>query len=307
MINSLFSSTLRRTLMPRSSSLLRPDGVNSQSPVLHTLNAGATFRSLSSDTPEVKVVHVSIEEAKSTTRLALKMIGWDDEDAALQAEIMTAAELCGNNQGLVKMYQPSLMAPSPVSAKPTVERETPTSAVIDANQAPGMLAAVTAADLAVEKAQQSSGPISIVVTRNSSTSSGQLAFYVERMARQGFIGIALANSPEFVAAAQGGKPVFGTNPMAVGIPQAGSSPFTVSQIDLTTMASRSGSNSRPLADFEVNITPSDIEDKDALVELRKPGYGTVATKKGHLQSIIPIAAKDSLSSKCPQVLREVFN
>jgi len=52
------------------------------------------------------------------------------------------------------------------------------------------------------------------------------------MARQGFIGIALANSPEFVAAAQGGKPVFGTNPMAVGIPQAGSSPFTVSQIDL---------------------------------------------------------------------------
>jgi len=71
------------------------------------------------------------------------------------------------------------------------------------------------------------------------------------------------------------------------------------------MASRSGSNSRPLADFEVNIIPSDIEDKDVLVELRKPDYGTVATKKGHLQSII--AAKDSLSSKCPQVLREVFN
>ena len=41
------------------------------------------------------------------------MIGWDEEDAALQAEIMTAAELCGNNQGLVKMYQPALMAPAP--------------------------------------------------------------------------------------------------------------------------------------------------------------------------------------------------
>ena len=39
------------------------------------------------------------------------MIGWDDEDAGLQAEIMTAAELCGNNQGLVKMYQPALMRP----------------------------------------------------------------------------------------------------------------------------------------------------------------------------------------------------
>jgi len=75
---------------------------------------------------EVKVVHVSIEEAKSMTSLALKMIAWDDEDTALQAEIMTAVELCGNNQGLVKqMYQPSLMAPSPGSAKPTIKRETP--------------------------------------------------------------------------------------------------------------------------------------------------------------------------------------
>ena len=90
-------------------------------------------------------VMVSIKEAESTTAAALKKIGWDDQDAGLQAEIMTAAELCGNNQGLVKMYQPALMAPSPGASKPTVERDTPTSAVINANQSPGMLAAVTAA------------------------------------------------------------------------------------------------------------------------------------------------------------------
>ena len=58
-------------------------------------------------------VTVTIAEAQATTKAALKMIGWDDEDAGLQAEIMTAAELCGNNQGLVKMYQPALMAPAP--------------------------------------------------------------------------------------------------------------------------------------------------------------------------------------------------
>jgi LDH2 family malate/lactate/ureidoglycolate dehydrogenase len=73
-------------------------------------------------------INVSIDEAQSMTALALKKIGWDDDDANLQAEIMTAAELCGNNQGLVKMYQPAMMAPSPDAAKPTVERETPTSA-----------------------------------------------------------------------------------------------------------------------------------------------------------------------------------
>lgn len=58
---------------------------------------GSTTPSLSDDSG---VVHVSIDEARGTTAKALEKLGWDAEDAALQAEIMTAAELCGNNQGL---------------------------------------------------------------------------------------------------------------------------------------------------------------------------------------------------------------
>lgn len=202
----------------------------SRSAVLKTYLYGSvsTARSsFSSQAAPAGFVQVPIDEARSMTAKALKMIGWDDDDAALQAEIMTAAELCGNNQGLVKMYNPLMMTPAPGAAKPVVERETSTSAVINGNQAPGMLAAVTAADLAVAKVKASEGPIAIVVANNTSTSSGQLAFYVERMARQGIIGIAMCNSPEFVAAAKGGKPVFGTNPLAVGIPQKGCVPFTV--------------------------------------------------------------------------------
>jgi LDH2 family malate/lactate/ureidoglycolate dehydrogenase len=175
-------------------------------------------------------VQVSIEEALRVTKQALTMIGWDEGDAQVQAEIMVSAELCGNNQGLVKMYQPDLMRPAPNSGKPAVERDTPTSAVINANQAPGMLAAVQAADLAVDKVFKGS-TIAVVTSYNTSTSSGQLAYYVDRMVRRGggdVVGIALANSPEFVAAAPGGKRVFGTNPLAVGVPVANSDvPFTV--------------------------------------------------------------------------------
>jgi len=178
-------------------------------------------------------VTVTIAEAQSKTAAALKMIGWDDEDAALQAEIMTAAELCGNNQGLVKMYNPALMAPAAGTSKPTIERETPTSAVVNANQSPGMLAAVMAADLAVAKLESQAGPISIIGAHNTSTSSGQLAFYAERIAKKGYIGLALANSPEFVAAAAGGKGVFGTNPIAFGIPRANGPPLT---FDMATSA-----------------------------------------------------------------------
>uniref|UniRef100_A0A7S1GNK2 Malate dehydrogenase n=1 Tax=Cyclophora tenuis TaxID=216820 RepID=A0A7S1GNK2_CYCTE len=178
----------------------------------------SAFRHLS--TAEPGFVSVKIEEAQSTTARALRQIGWDDDDANLQAEIMTAAELCGNNQGLVKMYQPQMMAPAKGAGKPVVERETPTSAVINANQAPGMLAAVTAADLAASKVLEGETAVSVVSSYNTSTSSGQLAFYVNRMAQKGLVSVALCNSPEMVAAAAGGKPVFGTNPLAVAVPTA---------------------------------------------------------------------------------------
>jgi LDH2 family malate/lactate/ureidoglycolate dehydrogenase len=227
-MKTILWNNLRRTAVSRSSvarSAVSDGPVYKNNSFLLASSSSYTARSFSS---EVGVVHVPIDEARDTTAKALQMIGWDHEDAALQAEIMTAAELCGNNQGLVKMYQPQLMAPSPNAAKPSVERETPTSAIINANQSPGMLAAIMAADLAVKKVKDSASPIAIVCSNNTSTSSGQLAFYVERMARQGIVGIAMANSPEFVSAAKGGKPVFGTNPMAVGIPQKGSFPFTVS-------------------------------------------------------------------------------
>ena len=205
----------------------------------HAPQVGRSFTSSSSSDastgaaappPVVGCVHVSIEEAQSMTTQALRKIGWDRADAALQAEIMTAAELCGNNQGLVKMYQPHLMAPSRhYGGKPIVERETLNSAVIDARHSPGMLAAVTAVDMAVQKLVAFPHlAVSVVTTHNSRTSSGQLAFYVERAARQGFVCIMACNSPELVAAASGAKPVFGTNPLAVGIPLHDSPyPFTV--------------------------------------------------------------------------------
>jgi len=157
----------------------------------------SSSRLLSSQAPAGTVM-VSIQDAQETTAKALQAIGWDAEDAQLQAEVMTAAELCGNNQGLVKMYQPHLMAPAKGARKPTVERDTETSAVVNANQSPGMLAAVTAADLVAAKLQKGKQTIAIVSTYNTSTSSGQLAFYAERIAKKGWIGIAMANSPEFV-------------------------------------------------------------------------------------------------------------
>jgi hypothetical protein len=196
------------------------------------------FGTGTSTEPEVGMVHVTIDEATEMTTKALRQIGWDEDDAKIQAEVMVSAELCGNNQGLVKMYQPQLMAPSTNVQKPKVTRETAISAVVDAQQSPGMIAAMTASNIVVQKVASTNLPIAIVCTHNSSTSSGQLAHYVERIAKEhNMIGVALCNSPEMVAAAPGSKPVFGTNPIAISIPLADSPhPYTVREIHTQRVA-----------------------------------------------------------------------
>lgn len=110
------------------------------------------------------VVLVSIRDAQTITSLALQQIGWDVDDANIQAEIMTAAEVAGNNQGLVKMYDPYQMVPAATAGKPLIERLTTNSAVVNAHQAPGMLGAVTAADQAVKLLQENPQQAISIVT-----------------------------------------------------------------------------------------------------------------------------------------------
>ena len=60
-----------------------------------------------------------------------------------------------------------------------------------------MLVLSEAMRLAAEKA--SAHGFGIVGTNNTSTSTGCLAYYAEALAKQGNIGVVLAQSPEFVA------------------------------------------------------------------------------------------------------------
>lgn len=86
-----WSSTMSRSQMPQR--------WNSLTTAQTRQYTATTTRRDNGETEASGIVHVSISEARSTTAQALENLGWDTEDAALQAEIMTAAELCGNNQG----------------------------------------------------------------------------------------------------------------------------------------------------------------------------------------------------------------
>ncbi|AFL51179.1 (2R)-3-sulfolactate dehydrogenase (NADP+) [Sinorhizobium fredii] len=59
--------------------------------------------------------------------------------------------------------------------------------------------------------------VAIFSQRNSYT-AGELGYYVRRLAVEGLVSMAVANAHALMAAAAGGKPVFGTNPLAFGAP-----------------------------------------------------------------------------------------
>jgi len=177
-----------------------------------------------------ETVLVGIPEALESTKKALMAVGWGESDAQVQAEIMVSAETCGNNQGLVKMFQPSLMAPAVGSASPVIEKETDTTALVNGMQSPGMLSLKTAVDLAVKKSEKGVASVGVY---NTSTSSGQLAWYAQRAAKEGRVVIIMANSPEFVAAKAGASATFGTNPLAFACPVEGRDPFV---FDMSTAA-----------------------------------------------------------------------
>jgi hypothetical protein len=74
---------------------------------------------------------VSIDDATKITTKALQNIGLDLDDATVQAKITVHAELCGYNQGLVKMYQPDMMKPANNCSKPTLERNSIKSCIVN--------------------------------------------------------------------------------------------------------------------------------------------------------------------------------
>ncbi|MCA1444244.1 Ldh family oxidoreductase [Ensifer sp. IC4062] len=71
--------------------------------------------------------------------------------------------------------------------------------------------------------------IAIFTQRNSYT-AGELGYYVRRLAGHDLLSIAFANAHAMMAPAAGGKPVFGTNPLAFGAPlPAPQAPLVIDQ------------------------------------------------------------------------------
>ncbi len=160
-------------------------------------------------------MNIPIRELKSLGRKALKNQGYDEKESDIILDMLLYAQLRGNNQGMVKLIGKGIPK-NPKAGRITVEKDTKLSARIGGGNNPGAVVMDMAVRLAITKATEHG--FGIVGTHHTNSSTGALGYWAGKIAREGLIGFVFAGSPETVTYHGSFEPIFGTNPMAIGMP-----------------------------------------------------------------------------------------
>ena len=165
-------------------------------------------------------VTVTAAQAHALAVNALLPQGYRPEEAQAVADHVVDAALCGYEySGLPKIINLIEHAKLRGLHRPqTTLYETAVSARLDGGNQNGMLAMHHATELALAKANAHGFA---VIGINNIWMSGRSAFYVERLAQAGLIGLHTVASRPQVAPPGAARPALGTNPIAMGFPTEG--------------------------------------------------------------------------------------
>ncbi|MBT2550954.1 Ldh family oxidoreductase [Arthrobacter sp. ISL-65] len=178
---------------------------------------------------------ISKEELAALCERALLASGARPGDAKVLSSATVEAELVGNRAvgvghlfDYLDGYRQGRIA---AGAEPKVRRAAP--AVIDVDAGNGLAqAAFQAAFRDLLEATHEAG-IAALWIRNSYT-CGELGYYARKVAQQGYIAMASANSPALMSIGGAPKRILGTNPLAYGIPRPGGMPMVIDQASSST-------------------------------------------------------------------------
>jgi LDH2 family malate/lactate/ureidoglycolate dehydrogenase len=162
-------------------------------------------------------VRLSVPEAQELGERALVKLGLTSEEAATVAAHLVDAsmwgyEFAGLPRILVIAERPELRKPrAPVS----IVRKTAVSALLDGGNHLGYVSLLRAVEVAIEMVRASG--VAIIGLRNS-WFSGRNAYYLEKIARDGFAAIYVASSTPTVVPPGATRKTLGTNPVAIALP-----------------------------------------------------------------------------------------
>jgi L-2-hydroxycarboxylate dehydrogenase (NAD+) len=163
-------------------------------------------------------------------------MGCPEEDAIMATKSLLAADLRGvDSHGVARLSgYVRLWEVQRVNATPGIRivHETPSTAVVDADAALGLVAAPIAMQIAIDKAKQvGTGWVSV----KNSNHFGIAGSHAMMALDNEMIGIAMTNASALVAPTYSIEKLLGTNPIAVAIP-AGNEPAFVADFATTTAA-----------------------------------------------------------------------
>ncbi|HPR73737.1 MAG TPA: Ldh family oxidoreductase [Bacteroidales bacterium] len=160
------------------------------------------------------------------TRRIFRRIGCSEEDSTTIADVFIAAELRGHaSHGMLRIkdyYE--LWKAGRINVNPVIRivHESPSTAVVDGDNAIGMVAAKRSMEIAIEKAKKAG--TGWVATRNSNH-FGIAGYYAMMALENDMAGICLTNANPLVAPALSISRMMGTNPVAVAVPALRQPPF----------------------------------------------------------------------------------
>lgn len=179
---------------------------------------------------EREAIHISLSEVEEMSFAALRGHRTSDANARCMARSIAAAEGDGlRSHGLLRL--PTYCAHAAIGkvdghAVATVVRARPAAWIADAHDGFAHPAIDAGFDVLVPGAQQQ-GIAALAVT--NSYNCGVVGQHVERLAEQGLVALAFANTPAAIAPWGGSKALFGTNPLAFAAPRTGGHPLVIDQ------------------------------------------------------------------------------
>ena len=172
---------------------------------------------------------ISWQLADDFMTAVFEKMGVPTEDARLCADVLLESDRRGIESHGCNRFKPIYIDGiksgilNPVT-KIDILKETPTTAVLDANDGMGMVASKKAMDMCIEKAHKYG--MGMVAVRNSSH-YGIAGYWTGLAAKENMIGISGTNARPSVAPTFGVENMLGTNPLTFSMPTDEPFPFTL--------------------------------------------------------------------------------
>jgi L-2-hydroxycarboxylate dehydrogenase (NAD+) len=212
--------------------------------------------------PQKDQVFVWEAALRTTVTQIFEKLGLTPADAAEGADVLTMTDLRGVEthgvsnmlRAYVRDYKAGKLNPGPGWR---VARESPGTAVIDAERRLGIIIGPKAMRLAVEKART----VGIgVVTVFNSGHFGAIGHYAMQAAHQDMIGVCFTGAGLSVVPTFAAKPMLGTNPIAIAAPARSEAPML---FDAATSAI-AGNKIRLAIRVASPLLPGWVTDKDGI-------------------------------------------